>query len=154
RPRSRGRRRSSCVSRARAQAASPLCIAGSSSFPPDLGVGPDVDYRQLVQAIRLGRPKLMRRSMVRSALASFAVVAALATLCASAMAQIPLAPGQRVSVNFAGGKQGTVVRIGTAADGTYEGCTRIHFDYEGPDPTTGQWFCPWNSPFTITPLGG
>ena len=74
--------------------------------------------------------------------------------CTQAFADVPLAPGQRVSVNFAGGKEGNVVRIGTAADGTYQGCTRIHFDYEGPDPSTGQWFCASNSPFVITPLGG
>jgi hypothetical protein len=70
-----------------------------------------------------------------------------------ALADNPLAPGQRVSVNFAGGKEGNVVRIGTAADGSYQGCTRIHFDYEGADPSTGQWFCP-SGPLTITPVGG
>lgn len=82
------------------------------------------------------------------------VLAGIAGFGTLGMGGAPLAVGQRVSVNFAGGKQGNVVKIGTAADGTYAGCTRIHFDYEGPDPTTGQWFCPWNSPFTITPLGG
>ena len=81
------------------------------------------------------------------------VAAGVAVFGAYAMADNPLAPGQRVSVNFAGGKEGAVVRIGTADDGSYQGCTRIHFDYEGPDPSTGQWFCP-SGPFKITPLGG
>jgi hypothetical protein len=93
--------------------------------------------------------------MVTLGLAPVLVVAGITLFGAAAIAQAPpLAPGQRVSVNFAGGKEGTVVRIGTAADGSYAGCTRIHFDYEGDDPTTGQWFCAFNmGALKITPLG-
>jgi len=92
--------------------------------------------------------------MTLSTIKTAGIAVGIAVLVTQTMAADTLAVGQRVTVNFAGGKEGTVVKIGTAADGTYAGCTRIHFDYEGPDPTTGQWFCAWNSPLTITPLGG
>src|ERR1022692_2103910 len=100
-------------------------------------------------ALLMSGDTVMRRSTV-----GILVAAGIAMFSTLAVGDPPLAVGRRVSVNFAGGKEGTVVKIGTAADGTNAGGTRIHFDYEGPDPTTGQWFCAWNSPLTITPLGG
>ncbi len=91
-------------------------------------------------------------SLARCKTAGIVVALGIAIFTTPTLAADPLAVGQRVSVNFAGGKEGNVVKIGTAADGTYKGCTFIHFDYEGDDTSLGQWFCAWNSPFKITLL--
>ncbi len=69
-----------------------------------------------------------------------------------AMAADALAVGQRVTGQFAGGKEGTIMKIGGVGDPyTYRGCYFVHFDYEGDDTTLGQWTCPPNG-FKLTPL--
>jgi len=90
--------------------------------------------------------------MTRTTCKIAGIAVGIAVFVTQAMAADPLSVGQRVTGQFAGGKEGTIMKIGGAGDPyTYRGCYFVHFDYEGDDTTLGQWTCPPNG-FKLTPL--
>jgi hypothetical protein len=86
---------------------------------------------------------MIKRRITACVAAAIGSAGLLVTLAGSAYAADPWTIGQRVTVNGSDKKMdGVVVKIGDDKDPVvYKGCTRVHFDYEGPDQKVGQWFC-------------